>query len=121
MSFYWITLHVNNMEASLTFYHELLGLPIHARHGDGVNLEIIMLGEEDNTKIELLYAPNNPVAPKVEGLSIGIGVENLDEMMAYLKSKQIEIIKGPFSPTPHIRFCFVHDPNGVEVQLIEKQ
>lgn len=119
MNFCWITLHVNNMKESLNFYHEVLGLPIHTRHGDGVNIEIVMLGEENKTKIELLYKPNDSKMPKVEGLSIGIEVKNLDEMITYLESKQIKVIKGPFSPTPHVRFCFVKDPNGIEVQLVE--
>ena len=46
MNFCWITLRVADMEESLKFYHEILGLPICTRHG-GPDMEIVMLGEED--------------------------------------------------------------------------
>lgn len=120
MNICWITLRVDNMEESLKFYHEILGLPIATRHG-GPEVEIVMLGEEDKPKIELLYERNSNVAIHAVGLSIGLEVESLDEALNYVKEKEIPILRGPFSPNPHVKFFFIKDPNGIEVQLVENK
>ena len=39
----------------------------------------------------------------------------------YVKEKDIPIIRGPISPNPHVRFFFIKDPNGIEVQLVENK
>ncbi|NLK62709.1 MAG: VOC family protein, partial [Fusobacteria bacterium] len=31
----------------------------------------------------------------------------------------IDVIKGPFSPNPNIKFLYINDPDGYEVQLVE--
>lgn len=54
MEFCWITLNVNDLEESLKFYHELLGLNVFSRFKAGEDTEIAMLGEEDKPKIELI-------------------------------------------------------------------
>lgn len=120
MNFCWITLRVTDMEESLKFYHEILGLPIASRHG-GPDMEIVMLGEEDKPKIELLYDKNSKVSIQVAGLSIGIEVKSLDEALNYVKEKGIPLFREPFSPTPNVRFFFIKDPNGIEVQLVENK
>lgn len=118
MNFCWITLRVNNMEESLKFYHEILGLQISSRHA-GTDLEIVMLGDADKPKIELLYDKNSKVTNRGEGISIGLEVDSLDSAMNYVKEIEIPIIRGPISPNPHVRFFFIKDPNGIEVQLVE--
>lgn len=120
MNFCWVTLRVDNMEESLKFYHEILGMPICSRYG-GNGTEIVMLGEADKPKVELLCVGNNLVTDRGEGISVGLEVESLDNAMEYIKSKQILITKGPFSPNPHTRFFFINDPNGIEVQLVENK
>ena len=118
MNFCWVTLHVGNFERSLAFYHELLGLPIHSRHG-GNGVEIAMLGEEGQAKIELLYSSDQKDRQLHSDISVGIAVESLEKAMDYLSSKQIPILRGPIAPNPHTRFLFIQDPDGYEVQLVE--
>ena len=84
MNFCWTTLRVSNLEESLRFYHEILRLPVASRHGGG-DQEIVMLGEEGQAKIELIYDKNNSIAPHVQGLSIGFEVKSLDEALDYMK------------------------------------
>ena len=43
MTFSWATIRVRNLEDSLAFYHNLLGLPIHDRFGPPGH-QIVMLG-----------------------------------------------------------------------------
>lgn len=121
MKFCWVTLSVDNMEQSLEFYRDLLGLPVCSRFRGGEEVEIAMLGESDKPKIELLCNRHNRIANRGTGISIGFEVDSLDEAMAYVKSKSIPIEKGPFSPSPKTRFFFVKDPSGIEVQLVENR
>lgn len=119
MNFCWITLNVNNMEESLNFYHEIIGLKISERFNVGEDIEIAMLGETDGTKVELIYNKKQNILAQSEGLSIGFEVKSLDETMELLKNKNISIKRGPISPLPSLRFFFINDPNGIEIQIVQ--
>jgi lactoylglutathione lyase len=117
MQYLWTTITVGDMEESLAFYQNVLSLPVSSRMKTPA--EIVFLGDGE-TKIELIYHEGNTPSPIGKDISIGLSVENLDAFMEMLKQKGIPIVEGPFSPNPSIRFCFVHDPNGVRVQLVER-
>ncbi len=119
MNFCWVTLKVSYLEDSLKFYHGLLGLPINSRHG-GNGIELAMLGEEGQPKIELLSSNTGNVNAGTS-ISVGIQVDSLEETLEFLKSKQIEVIRGPIIINPHTQFAFIHDPDGYEVQLVENK
>jgi len=119
MEFCWITLSVNNMEESLHFYRDLLDLPISRRFTSHEVVEIVMLGSEDSVKIELICNSNEKKEKKTEGFSIGFEVASLADAMSQMKNNGIQITKGPFSPNPKINFCYVNDPDGYDVQLVE--
>lgn len=119
MNFCWITLNVNNMEESLKFYHEIIGLKILERFNAGEEIEIAMLGETDGTKIELIYNKNKNVSAQSEGISIGFEVKSLDKAMELVKDKNIPIKRGPISPIPSTRFFFINDPNNIEIQIVQ--
>lgn len=121
MEFCWVTLNVDNMEQSLAFYHDLLGLNICSRFSAGEVVEIAMLGEPDKPKIELMCNKRNKTTNRGTGISIGFEVDSLEQAMAYVQSNQIPVTKGPFSPSPMTRFFFVNDPNGIEIQLVENK
>jgi len=118
MEFCWITLQVNDMESSLHFYRDLLEIPISRRFSHDA-VEIVMLGSEDMPQIELICNKNETRKKSSEGISIGFEVISLDEAMNHMKNNNIQIEKGPFAPNPHIRFCYINDPDGFEVQLVE--
>jgi lactoylglutathione lyase len=119
MNFCWITFNVRNMEESLKFYQEIIGLKISERFNVGEDMEIVMLGEADGTKVELIYNRNQNVLARSEGLSIGFEVKSLDEAMELLKNKNIPIKRGPISPLPSSKFLFIDDPNGIEIQIVQ--
>ncbi len=53
MKFCWSTLKVKNLEESLKFYQEIVGLKINKRFNAGPGREIAFLGDGE-TKIELI-------------------------------------------------------------------
>ncbi len=117
MKFCWITLNVKDMEESIHFYHEVIGLKIAERFLMGNETEIVMLGENEETKVELICDKNNVV--QNSGFSIGFEVASLEKAMEQLREKNIPIIRGPISPNPSISFFFIKDPDGIEIQIVQ--
>lgn len=119
MKLNWVTFKVRNIEKSVFFYHELLELEI-ALQFKANSQHIVMLGKADEPKIELIYDKNTITENPGQGVSIGLEIDELDKMVNKLKGNR-QIIVGPISPNPHIRFFFVKDPDGYTVQLVEQK
>lgn len=120
MKFCWSTITVKNLEESIEFYNEVIGLNVNQIFNAGPGMKIAFLGDGE-TKIELIF---NEAAKEVNfgnSISLGFQVESLDEMMEFVKEKGINIESGPFNPNPHTRFFYVLDPNGLKIQLVESK
>ncbi|NGZ76525.1 VOC family protein [Saccharibacillus alkalitolerans] len=113
----WITLRIRDLEASLAFYHGILGLPIERRF-ESRGKRIAMLGPANQPKIELIEGSEITVRPN-NGISVGFEVESLERAMEELQSKGIPVARGPIEPNPHLRFFYILDPDGFEVQLAQ--
>ena len=61
-----------------------------------------------------------PVTP-YQGLDhIGLSVSGLDAIAAELKAKGVEFTKPPQTPRPGIRICFLRGPQGISIELLER-
>ena len=118
MKFQWTTIQVTNLHSSLKFYKDLLGMKI-ARVIEGGNHQIVMLGEDDDAKIELIPISTASKENLGNGVSIGIAFKQLDDLVEKIKSKNIPVV-GPITPMPDIRFFFVNDPDGYTIQLLDE-
>ena len=118
MKFRWTTIQVTNLDNSLKFYKDLLGMKI-ARVIEGGNHQIVMLGEDDDAKIELIPISTASKENLGNGVSIGIAFKQLDDLVEKIKSKNIPVV-GPITPMPDIRFFFVNDPDGYTIQLLDE-
>lgn len=118
MTFCWSTIMVKNMEKSLRFYHEVIGLVMDRRFKASPGVEIAFLGNGE-TKIELIYDESIKEVNMGQDISLGFEVKSVDEMMALAKQEGIDVHSGPFQPNPHIKFFYVLDPNGLKIQFVE--
>lgn len=118
MKFAHTTINVKDMDESLKFYQEVVGLPIVRRFPAGPDMEIAFLGEGE-TLVELIYNMNNTDINIGEDISLGFSVESADKAMEEVMAKGIELHSGPFQPNPATKFFFVVDPNGVKIQFIQ--
>jgi lactoylglutathione lyase len=118
MKFCWSTLVVRDLEESLQFYKEIVGLKENRRFQAGPGVEIAFLGAGE-TEIELMTSPQKREINMGTDISLGFEVDSVDKKMAELKEKGIAIHSGPFSPNPHVRFFYVLDPNGLKIQFVE--
>jgi lactoylglutathione lyase len=117
MKFCWCTIHVSDMEESLKFYQEIVGLKLERRFPAGPGMEIAFLGDGE-TKVELMT--NEKIKKPDIGADISIGFEtaSLDKTMALVQEKGMKVT-GPFQPNPNVKFFYVQDPNGLKVQFVE--
>jgi len=118
MKFCWCTIMVQNMEDSLKFYQEIVGLSISSRFAEEPEMEISFLGDAE-TKVELIYTPNNKTKNNIEGISLGFEIESVNEKIKFINEKGLEVDSWPYQPNPHIKFFYVKDPNGVSIQFVE--
>lgn len=118
MKFCWSTLTVRNMSESMKFYQEIAGLPLVRRFPAGPGTEIAFLGEGE-TLVELICHESRKDVNMGADISLGFEVQSLDDHIALLRSRGIEILAGPFQPNPHMKFIFVADPNGLKIQFVE--
>jgi lactoylglutathione lyase len=116
MRFLWCTLYVKDIDASLRFYQDIVGLPVTRRFSEP-GAELAFLGD-DETKLEIIQGKLEPHTG--EGVSVGFLVDNLEEKMAFVQQRGIKIHSGPFAPSKRTRFFFVSDPDGVLVQFVEQ-
>lgn len=119
MKYIWTTLRVKDLDESIKFYSEVIGLKIQRKISQGEDIEICFLGEGE-TKIELICDNEYNSDCIGEGISIGFEVESLSGFIDFLKEKDIKIHSGPFSPNPKFRFLFITDPSGYNIQIVEK-
>lgn len=112
------TVYVSYLEKSLGFYQGLLGLNL-VRRGPSGNGELAFLGEPGQPNIELIWHPGEE-KPAYSGFALGFRVESLTEGTARLEQAGYPLVRGPLSPNPAVSFSFFHDPDGIEIQLVEQ-
>ncbi len=120
MHFCWTTITVKDLDESLRFYTEIIGLPIMNRFIARPGTEIAFLGEGE-TQVELIAREDQPDVRFGPDISLGFVVPSLDEAMAFIREKGMAIHAGPFQPNPNTRFFYVLDPNGLKIQFVERK
>ena len=118
MNFCWSTLSVINMEESLKFYQEIVGLTLNKRYKAGPGMEIAFLGDGE-TKVELISNESIKEINFGKDISLGFETDSVDKLMEFIIEKGIVVESGPFQPNPFIKFFFIKDPNGLKIQFVE--
>lgn len=119
MKFLWTTLLVKDMDVSLRFYQEIVGLCVNRRFQGADGAEYAFLGDGE-TKLELISNPNGPEPSYGMEVSIGFDEPYLSEKLRFVRERGLPV-EGPFSPNPNISFFFVKDPSGIRVQFVEEK
>lgn len=112
-----VTISVKDMEESLRFYRDTLGLSVKRRFPAGPGSEIAFL-EGGGAEIELIYNQGRTDISIGQDISLGFEVASVSETLESLRQKGVATGEVA-SPSPQVRFFFVSDPNGLKVQLVE--
>lgn len=110
------------MEESITFYTGNLGMNLISRREIRQNnAEIAFLGiARTDHRIELTWWRDKKDYVEGDQLDhIAFGVHGLENLVATLKEKGVEVAKEPYALGTS-RIAFIKDPNGIWIELIEQ-
>ena len=119
-------IRVNNLEESIKFYTQVLGMNLlrEKEYPEGkFSLAFLGYGKEtEETVIELTY--NWDKSEYEHGNAFGhiaIEVDDIYQFCEEIKNKGAKIIRDP-GPTmgSKLVLAFIEDPNGYKIELIEK-
>jgi lactoylglutathione lyase len=118
-------LRVGNLEASLQFYCDILGMKLLRQKdypGGQFTLAFVGYGDEaDHTVLELTYNWGTDKYDLGEGYGhIAIGVDDIYGTCAAIKAQGGNVVREP-GPMKHgsTVIAFVQDPDGYKVELIQ--
>jgi lactoylglutathione lyase len=123
MKFLWTALYVKNLDESIAFYSNLVGLHVVKRFPAGPGMEIAFMGNgiDNETLVELLADSNTSTVKYSEGISIGFAVDSVDAMLETVKRHNIPVHTGPVETPSGSRFFCIKDPNGLNVQFFQQK
>ena len=114
-------MRVSDMDQTIRFYQDVLGLEVVERKVSPRGSQLAFLKVPNSEElIELCSFPaSGPVAVQEDLVHLAFEVENLDDTIQALASKQIKVTDGPTRTASGNRFVFIDAPDGYEVELIE--
>ena len=112
---------VNDLERTVKFYKEVLGLEEIRRHKSPRGSELVFLktpGSEE--QIEITYFPGSgPVQVQPDLTHLAFEVKSLEEFGKHLDKLGLTFSDGPTKSSSGSVFAFVDAPEGYEIELIE--
>ncbi len=113
---------VNDLERTVKFYRDVLGLKEIHRHKSPRGSELVFLqapGSEE--QIEITHFPGSgPVQVQPDLTHLAFEVENLDEFAKHLAKSGIKFSDGPTTSSTGTTFAFIDAPEGYEIELIQR-
>lgn len=125
MKFLHTMIRVNNLDESLKFYCDHLGMKLLRKQdypGGEFTLAFVGYGDEkNNTVVELTH--NWGTASYDQGNAFGhlaLGVDDIYKVCSDLKAKGVKVVReaGPMKHGSAV-IAFIEDPNGYKIELID--
>ena len=115
-------MRVSDMEQTIRFYREVLGLEVVEQKVSPRGSHLAFLAVPNSEElIELCSFPmSGPVTVQEDLVHLAFEVENLDETIQELQSKNVPITDGPTQSSSGSRFLFIDAPDGYEIELIQR-
>ncbi len=112
---------VNDLERTVKFYREVLGLKEVRRHKSPRGSELAFLqtpGSQEEIEITCFPA-GGPVQVQPDLTHLAFEVASLDEFAKHLATLGIKYSDGPTTSSSGTKFAFIDAPEGYEIELIE--
>ncbi|MEI7809581.1 MAG: VOC family protein [Verrucomicrobiota bacterium] len=113
---------VNDLERTVAFYRDVLGLKEIKRHKSPRGSELVFLqtlGSEE--LLEITYFPGSgPVQVQPDLTHLAFEVESLEAFGQHLAAHGLKYSDGPTTSSSGTTFAFIDAPEGYEIELIQK-
>lgn len=112
---------LDNLESSVKFYKEILGLEEVRRHKSPRGSELVFLKTPGSEElIELCYFPaSGPVQVQPDLTHLAFEVESLEAFGKHLAAHGLKFSDGPTLRENGSGFAFIDAPEGYEIELIQ--
>jgi lactoylglutathione lyase len=112
---------VNDLEKTVRFYMDVLGLQEVRRHKSPRGSELVFLKTPGSEElIEVCYFPSSgPVQVQTDLTHLAFQVDNLQEFAGHLAKFGIKYSDGPHMKENGSGFAFIDAPEGYEIELIQ--
>src|SRR6266446_10076796 len=113
---------VNDLEKTVKFYKEVLGLEEIRRHKSPRGSELVFLkARESEEQIELCSFPSSgPVQVQADLTHLAFEVDDLEAFGEHLAKLGLRYSDGPTTTSTGTVFAFVDAPEGYEIELIQR-
>ncbi|HYG21888.1 MAG TPA: VOC family protein [Verrucomicrobiae bacterium] len=113
---------VNDLDRTVQFYKNVLGLEEVRRHRSPRGSELVFLkAPQSDELIEITHFPGSgPVQVQPDLTHLAFEVEDLVEFGRHLESQGLKFSDGPTTSSTGTTFAFVDAPEGYEIELIQK-
>jgi lactoylglutathione lyase len=113
---------VNDLERTVKFYREVLGLEEVRRHKSPRGSELAFLkAPESEELIEICYFPaSDSVQVQTDLTHLAFEVDSLEEFGKHLAKHGLKYSDGPTTSSSGSVFAFIDAPEGYEIELIQR-
>jgi lactoylglutathione lyase len=114
---------VNDLERTVKFYRDVLGLAEVKRHKSPRGSELVFMQADGSEElIELCHFPGSePVKCQPDLTHLAFEVESLEEFAKHLAKHGLKYSDGPTTSSTGTTFAFVDAPEDYEIELIQKK
>ncbi|HMP82005.1 MAG TPA: VOC family protein [Verrucomicrobiota bacterium] len=114
---------VNDLERTVKFYRDILGLEEIRRHKSPRGSELVFVkAPESEELIELCYFPGSEsVRVQPDLTHLAFEVDSLEEFEKHLAKHGMKFSDGPTTTSTGTVFAFIDAPEGYEIELIERK
>lgn len=116
-------LRVNDIERSVRFYEQALGLTVSRRHTSPRGAQLVFLATPNSDEeIELCQMPAGapPVQVQPDLMHLAFAVDDLAAFAADLQRRGFALSDGPTRTSSGSIIAFIDAPEGYEVELIQR-
>ena len=123
-----VAFEVSDLDASIAFYTEKLGLKLLSRDVDEEHHEAFAFLELDGGNLELLQVLGDGSQPKRLCNSAirasccphaAIETDDMEKLLATLKRQKVPIVKGPLEIPGTVRWVYVSDPDNNVIEFVQ--
>lgn len=112
---------VNDLEKTVRFYKDILGLEEVSRHKSPRGSELVfMKAPQSEELIELCHFPaSGPVQVQPDLTHLAFEVDDLEAFARQIEKRGVKFSDGPTKSSSGTTFAFVDAPEGYEIELMQ--